>query len=151
MAFGLISSLLLALYAFRLQILPFTLYLWLWACSFRFMFTPVRHSFALLIHKQLSRKATLFQDVLLFELFHKTYLILFYFYLNQLRNFPAKTYRSGKKRIALSQQPGRSKTLRISALIVRFPAGVLERPAATNQRAPWPENKLNHKIINIRA
>ena len=89
----------------RLQMLPFILYLWLWACSFRFMFTLVRHSFAFLIHKQLSRKTTLFQDVLLFKLLHKTYLIVFYFDFNQLRNFPAKTYWSGKKRIALSQQP----------------------------------------------
>ena len=36
------------------------------------MFTPVRHSFASLLDKQLSRKATLFQDVLLFELFQQT-------------------------------------------------------------------------------
>ena len=61
------------------------------------MFTLVRHSFATLIDKQLSRKATLlmFQDVLLFELFQRTLpLILFYFHLNQLSNFPTKTYRS---------------------------------------------------------
>ena len=55
------------------------------------MFTPVRHSFAL-------------QDVLMFELFQRTYLILFYFHLNQLRNIPAKTYLSGKKRNGLSQR-----------------------------------------------
>ena len=63
----------------------------------RFIFTLVRHPFALLIDKQLSRKATLiFQDVLLFELFQETYLILFYFHLTQFKNIPAKTYRSGK-------------------------------------------------------
>ena len=32
------------------------------------------------------------------------YLILFYFHLNQLGNFPAKTYQSGKKRIARPQR-----------------------------------------------
>ena len=37
----------------------------------------------------------MFQDVLLFELFQRTLpLILFYFHLNQLSNFPTKTYRS---------------------------------------------------------
>ena len=34
------------------------------------------------------------------------YQIPFYFHLNQLRNFPAKTYRSVKKRIALAQRLG---------------------------------------------
>ena len=53
------------------------------------MFTPVRHSFALVIDKQLSRKATLmFQDVLLFHLFHKNT------HLNQFKTFPVNTYRS---------------------------------------------------------
>ena len=74
---------------------------------FRFMFTPVKHLFASLIDKQLSRKATvMLQDVLLFDVFQQTYLIFFYFHLNVLRNVPAKTYRSGKKRIAFSQRPG---------------------------------------------
>ena len=74
---------------------------YLWVSWSRFMFAPVRHSFASLIYKQLSKKATLmFQDVLLFELFQRTYLIPFYFHINQLRNFPAKTYGSVKKRIA---------------------------------------------------
>ena len=46
---------------------------YLWVSWFRFMFTLVRHSFASLIDKQLSRKATpMFQDVLLFELFQRT-------------------------------------------------------------------------------
>ena len=43
------------------------------------------------------------------ELFQRTLpnrLIPFYFRLNQLRKFPAKTYRSSKKRTALSQRPG---------------------------------------------
>ena len=45
----------------------------LWVSWFSFMFTHVRHSFSSLIHKQLSRKATLmFQDVLLVELFQRT-------------------------------------------------------------------------------
>ena len=68
------------------------------------MFTSVWHSFASIIDNQLSRKATLmFQDVSLFELFQQSYLILFYFHLNQVRNYPAKTYGSGKKHITLSQ------------------------------------------------
>ena len=55
----------------------------------------VRHSFASLIYKQLSGKATLmFQDVLLFELIQRTLPNPFLFHLNQLRNFPAKTYSS---------------------------------------------------------
>ena len=54
--------------------LPFALPLsLLFRFMFRFMFTVVRHSFASLIYKQLSRKATLmFQDMLLFELFQRT-------------------------------------------------------------------------------
>ena len=57
-----------------------------------------RHSFASLIDKQLSRNATLMSlDVLLSEFSS-------YFHLNQLRNFLAKTYRSGRKRIARSQR-----------------------------------------------
>ena len=69
------------------------------------MFTSVRHSFASLIDKKLSRKATLmFQDVLLFEFVKQTYLILIYFHLNQLRNVPAKSYLSGKRQFALSQR-----------------------------------------------
>ena len=47
----------------------------------------------------------MFQDVLLTSnLSNGHHLILFYFHLNQLRNFPAKTYRSVKKRIALTQR-----------------------------------------------
>ena len=65
--------------------LPFTLPL-----SFlqsRFMFALVRHSFASLIDKQLSRKATLLEHVSLFERFQRTLpLILFYFHLNQFIN-----------------------------------------------------------------
>ena len=57
-----------AVFVFRCCRLPY-----LWVSWFRFMFTLVRHSFASLIDKQLSRKATLmFQDVLLFELFQRT-------------------------------------------------------------------------------
>ena len=55
-------------FVFRCCHLPY-----LWVSWFRFMFTLVRHSFASLIDKQLSRKETLmFQDVLLFELFQQT-------------------------------------------------------------------------------
>ena len=46
----------------------------------------------------------MFQDVLLFEIFQQTFLILFYFHLNLLKHFPAKTCRSRKKRFALSQR-----------------------------------------------
>ena len=57
-----------AVLVFRCWRLPY-----LWVSWFRFMFTLVRHSFASLIDKQLSRKATLmFWDVLLFELFQRT-------------------------------------------------------------------------------
>ena len=42
--------------------------------------------------------------VIRFEIFQRTYLNLFYFHLNQLTNFPAKTYQSAKKHIALSQR-----------------------------------------------
>ena len=91
-----------AVFVFRCCRLPY-----LWVSWSRFMFAPVRHSFASLIYKQLSKKATLmFQAVLLFELFQRTYLIPFYFHINQLRNFPAKTYSSEKKRIVLAQRQG---------------------------------------------
>ena len=70
-AFGSFSSLFLVLCSSS----DVVVYLYLWAC----LFPPVRHSFASLIDKQLSIKATL-QDVLWFELFQRTYLIL-----NQLR------------------------------------------------------------------
>ena len=68
---------------------------YLWACWFRSLFTLVRHSFTLLIDKQLSRKATLiFQGVLLLELFQRTYLIFFYFHLKNIhinsKIFPPK-------------------------------------------------------------
>ena len=72
-AFGSFSSLFLVLCSSS----DVAVYLCLWTC----LFPPVKHSFASLIDKQLSIKATLmFQDVLLFELFQRTYLIL-----NQLR------------------------------------------------------------------
>ena len=81
---------------------------YLWATWFCFNFALVMHSFALLKDKQLSIKAT--------WMFHnacycsnvpiKAYLILFYFHLNQFRNFPSKIHRSGEKRIALSQRLG---------------------------------------------
>ena len=59
------------------------------------------------IDKQLSRKATLMsQDVLLVEPFHPTYLNLFYFKLNQLRDFPGKTYRGSEKSVLLSAPGG---------------------------------------------
>ena len=95
--FWFIFSAFSAVFVFRRCRLPY-----LRACWFRFMFTQVRHSFSsALIDKQLPRKATLmFQDALLFELFQRTYLVLFYFHLNQLRIFPAKTYWS------LLQRPG---------------------------------------------
>ena len=65
------------------------------------------------------------QDVLLFERFQRTYKILI--------NVPAKTCRSGKERIALSQR-WEGNTL-------------ISEPLSNHQRAPCPENKLCH-IIN---
>ena len=57
-----------AVFVFRCCRLPYPRVSW-----FRFMFTLVRHSFASLIDKQLSRKTTLmFQDALLFKLFQRT-------------------------------------------------------------------------------
>ena len=77
---------------------------WHW---FRFMFTSDRHSFASLIDTNLSRKATLmFQDMLLFQFFQQTYLILIYFHLNQLRNVPAISYLSGKAVCPLTAREG---------------------------------------------
>ena len=114
-----------AVFVFRCCRLPY-----LWVSWFRFMFTLVRHSFASLINKQLSRKATLiFQDVLLFELFQRTLLnpflysfkSTFWFDLNQL--FPVKTYRIRKKAYYPHTAPGRA---------IRFFPDL----SATNQRAP---------------
>ena len=93
---------------------------WHW---FRFMFTSDRHSFASLIDTNLSRKATLmFQDMLLFQFFQQTYLILIYFHLNQLRNVCPLT------------APGRQYVFfRTSQQPIRV-------------RRSWPENKLSHII-----
>ena len=72
-----------AVFVFRCCRLPYVR-----ACWFRFMFTLVGHSFASLIDKELSRKPTLmFQDVLLFEPFQRTYLILFYFHFKWAQEF----------------------------------------------------------------
>ena len=95
------SSVFSAVFVFRCCSLTYLRAYW-----FSSMFTTLSHSFASIINKQLSRKPILmFQDVLLFEIFQQTYLILFYFYLNQLRNVTTKTYQTGKKRIAISHRP----------------------------------------------
>ena len=71
----------------RLQMLPFTLPYPLVSWS-RCMFTLVRHSFASLIDKQLSRKATvMFQDVLSFELFQRTLPNPFLFSFKSIQKF----------------------------------------------------------------
>ena len=67
MAFGSFSSLFISLCSSS------DVVVYLWVSSSRFVFALVRHSFASLTDKHLSRKATLmFQDVLLFELFQRT-------------------------------------------------------------------------------
>ena len=105
----------------RLQMLPFTLHLNL---LFRFMFTAVRHSFASLIDKQLSRKATLmFQDVLLFEHF--------------LKNIPNTHNISSKSIAKFSRQKllVRKKSVQPTHSARRAIRFYLDL-SATNQRAP---------------
>ena len=93
-----------AVFVFRCCRLPY-----LWACWFRFMFTSVRHSFASLIDKQLSRQATLlFQDVLLFELFQWTYIILFLFSFESTLTFSRPNLSGSKKSVLPSHSAGRT-------------------------------------------
>ena len=99
----------------RLQMLPVTLYLWAYCFCFH-------------IDKQISRNATLmFQNMLLFELFQRTYLNSIF--------FPPQLTGPGKKELP-SHSAGKA--------IRFFP----DFSAATNQRAPWPENKFS-RIINV--
>ena len=94
---------------------------------FRIIFTLVRHSFVSLIKNSFQENQHYCSRMCYCSNFsNEYYLIPFYFHLNQLRNFPAKTYRSGKKHIALSQRPGGG---------IRF---FLDLPA-TNQRVSRPE------------
>ena len=67
-------------------------YLWAW---FRFTFTIVRHSFVLQINSFQEKRHWCSRTCYCSNVSIKTYLIVFYFHLNQLRNFPAKKYRSG--------------------------------------------------------
>ena len=80
----------LLLYGF--WIVFFAVYLTSELVRFASCLHPLGIQFPRLIDNHLSRKATLmFQGVLLFEFFQRTYLI-FCFHLNQVGNFPDKTY-----------------------------------------------------------
>ena len=89
----------------------------------------VMYSFASLIDKQLSRKATLMsQDVLLFELFQQTCLILFYFqFYKSTQKYSRQNLPVRKKAYCPLTAPG--------GAICFFP-----RPLS-NQAAPWSEKQ----------
>ena len=71
------------------QMLSFIPRLWT-SCSFRFMFTPVRHSFTTNLDKKRLRKETpMFHDIL-FGIFQRTYKVLSFIFI-QIKHFPAKT------------------------------------------------------------
>ena len=79
------------------------------ACWFRFMFTPVRHSFASLIDKQLSRKTTLMlQNVLLLELFHKNISNPLLFSSKSAQTFSRQNLPVWKKAYCSLTAPGRA-------------------------------------------
>ena len=111
------------MFVFRCCRLPY-----LWVSWFRFMFTLVRHSFASLIDKQLSTKATLmFQDVLLFELFQRTLPNPFLFSFKSTLKFSRQNLQVRKKAYCPRTAPGRAIHLFLDL-------------SATNQRAPWSKN-----------
>ena len=68
----------------------------------------------------------MFQDVLLFELFQRTFFI-FLFFIKIPLNFPDKTYRSVKKRFAIAQR----NTL-LSGLLSNKSASLRPRPKYRN-------------------